>query len=123
MALASAKAWTRLQLSRAKHPSLVGHAKMSRRVARQIPFYEYDESAFFASDGASAELVARRRAGFARLSELYRTRFPRTSALTSETRTMVSDLGFTSRYRVPYQYTRYVGRHLGAGVFPRNPRA
>ena len=117
LALTSTKLWTRLQLSRAKHPSLVGHAKMSRRVAKQIPFYEYDERAFFASDGAAADVVARRRAGFARLSELYRARFPRTSALTSETRTMVSDLGFTSRYRVPYQYTRYVGQHLGAGVF------
>src|SRR5882757_1323511 len=28
------KAYTRLQLSRAKHPSLGGHAKMSRRLAR-----------------------------------------------------------------------------------------
>ena len=117
LALTSTKLWTRLQLSRAKHLSLVGHAKMSRRVAKQIPFYEYGEGAFFASDGATADVVARRRAGFARLSALYRARFPRTRALTGETREMVSDLGFTSRYRVPYQYTRYVGQHLGAGVF------
>ena len=35
----------RLQLSRAKHRSLAGHARMSRRLARLVPFYEYDEVA------------------------------------------------------------------------------
>jgi len=30
----------RLELSRAKHRSLSGHSKMSRRVARLLPFYE-----------------------------------------------------------------------------------
>ena len=53
----------RLQLSRAKHPSLAGHSKMSRRIARLIPFYDYGEDRFFASDGAPTEVAARRRAG------------------------------------------------------------
>jgi glutamate-1-semialdehyde 2,1-aminomutase len=30
---------TRLELSKAKHPSLRGHSKMARRLARQVPFY------------------------------------------------------------------------------------
>ena len=46
------KVYTRLQLSVAKHPSLRGHSKWSRRVASMIPFFEYDESQFFCSDGA-----------------------------------------------------------------------
>ena len=39
-ALANARA--RLALSRAKHRSLTGHVRMSRRVAGLIPFYEFD---------------------------------------------------------------------------------
>ncbi|HEY2403112.1 MAG TPA: hypothetical protein VGI23_22355, partial [Steroidobacteraceae bacterium] len=37
------KAHARLELSRAKHPSLAGHAKWSRRIAALVPFYAYDE--------------------------------------------------------------------------------
>ena len=42
----------RLELSRAKHLSLTGHSRMAKRVARLIPHYEYDETRFFAADGA-----------------------------------------------------------------------
>ena len=45
---------TRLQLSRAKHRSLAGHARWSRRFAALVPFYEYGESEFFAADSAPA---------------------------------------------------------------------
>ena len=48
-----AKVKARLELSRAKHRSLAGHARMSRRVAGLIPFYEYDEDRFFRCDGAT----------------------------------------------------------------------
>src|SRR5439155_199774 len=41
------KVQARLALSRAKHRSLTGHSKMSRLVARLIPFYEFDINAFF----------------------------------------------------------------------------
>jgi glutamate-1-semialdehyde 2,1-aminomutase len=34
----------RLALSRAKHRSLAGHARMARRIAALMPFYEYDEA-------------------------------------------------------------------------------
>ena len=47
-------AWRRLELSRAKHPSIAGHAKLSRRIAAQVPFVSYDEQKFFACDGAHA---------------------------------------------------------------------
>ena len=36
----------RLRLSRAKHPSLRGHVRMARRIARLIPYYEFDASGF-----------------------------------------------------------------------------
>ena len=40
-ALAAPWARARLALSRAKHPSLAGHARLARRVARLLPYYEH----------------------------------------------------------------------------------
>src|SRR5262245_931311 len=86
--------WRRLALSRAKHPSLAGHARIARRMAALIPGYAYDENAFFAIDGADARTVARRREGLQRLHWLYRERFPTTTALTVLARESLSDLQF-----------------------------
>ena len=107
----------RLELSRAKHPSLTGHVRMARRVAALVPYYTYEEDRFFCSDGAPAEVAYRRRAGFARLTEIYRQRYTRSVALTAEVEDAISDLQFTSRYRVPFQYSQYLRRHLKAGAF------
>ncbi|HEY3847977.1 MAG TPA: aminotransferase class III-fold pyridoxal phosphate-dependent enzyme [Acetobacteraceae bacterium] len=109
------KAKPRLGLSRAKHRSLTGHARLARRVASWIPFYEYDESRFFRSDDPPEPIAARRRDGFMRLSSLYQERFARTRAMTAQIKTRVSDLQFIDAYRVPFQYSRYVRQHLGAG--------
>src|SRR5262249_7894067 len=111
------KVKARLELSRAKHRSLAGHARLARRVAALVPFYEYDEARFFCSDGAPEEVVARRRAGFARLAELYRTRFARTAVLSAEVKEAISDLQFTEAYRVPFQYREVVRAHLPTGAF------
>jgi glutamate-1-semialdehyde 2,1-aminomutase len=107
----------RLELSKAKHPSLTGHARMARRVAALVPYYAYDEERFFRSDSAPLEIAQRRRAGFTRLAQLYRQRFARSLALTAETEGAISDLQFTSRYRVPFQYSRYLRQHIKAGAF------
>jgi len=105
----------RLELSRAKHPSLTGHARMSRRVASLIPFYEFDEHRFFRSDDPPEHVAARRREGFQRLASLYREKFPQTSALTAQVRDGASDLQLTHAYRVPFQYSRIVRQALSAG--------
>jgi glutamate-1-semialdehyde 2,1-aminomutase len=107
----------RLLLSRAKHRSLAGHSKMSRRIARLLPFYEFDDALFHAADDAPASVVEQRRAGFARLAALYSERYPRTRALTDEVKPHVSDLQFTAAYRVPFQFSRHVRAHLDAGAF------
>ena len=107
----------RLQLSRAKHRSLAGHSKMSRRVAKLLPFYEFDESGFYAADGAPDEVAARRRSGFETLAALYAQRYARTRALTEDTQSMVSDMQFTGSYRVPFQFSRHVRSHLKPGSF------
>ncbi|HTP94752.1 MAG TPA: aminotransferase class III-fold pyridoxal phosphate-dependent enzyme [Burkholderiales bacterium] len=107
----------RLELSRAKHPSLSGHARLARRIAALIPFYGYREEAFFRSDRAPDEVAAHRRAGFMRLAQLYRERFPRTLQMTAQAQPAVSDLQFTTAYRVPFQYRELVSRHLPIGGF------
>ena len=66
-AYALARAHRRLQLSLAKQPGLSGHTRLAKRVAGLIPGYAYDEARFFDSDGAPAEVVARRREAFAAL--------------------------------------------------------
>ena len=68
----------RLELSKAKHRTLTGHARMARRLASLVPFYDYDDDRFFCSDDAPKDVVARRRDGFKRLSALYDTRFAET---------------------------------------------
>jgi glutamate-1-semialdehyde 2,1-aminomutase len=110
----------RLELSKAKHRSLAGHAKMSRRLAAFVPYYEYDEPEFFSSDGAPAEVAARRRAALDRLSSLYRERFAETTRLTAEAAAGISDLQFTDAYRVPFQYSRYARTRLPGGNFLRS---
>src|ERR1700736_1993513 len=107
----------RLQLSRAKHRSLTGHSRMARRFASLVPFYEYDDSQFFRTDGAPEDVVAARRAGFLRLSKLFAERFEKSAELTGEIAGGVSDLQFTSRYRVPFQFSSYVRRHFKSGSF------
>ncbi len=107
----------RLDLSRAKHPSLTGHARMSKRIAGLIPFYEYDEDRFFRADDAPTQIAAARRNGFMRLSSLYAERFPKTRAATSEAAGGISDLQFTAAYRVPFQFSRFTRKHLSAGSF------
>ena len=111
------KGWRRLQLSLAKHPSLAGHSLWAKRIARLVPGYSYDEARFFAADGAPADVVAQRRAGFARLSNSLRERSPKTLALTAEARAGLSDLQFTGRYRVPFQFSDVARAHLPMGAF------
>jgi glutamate-1-semialdehyde 2,1-aminomutase len=107
----------RLQLSRAKHRSVAGHSRMARRVARLIPYYEYGEDRFFRVDDPPERIAESRRAGFMHLAARFAARSPKNSALTANVIDGVSDLQFTSRYRVPYQFSAFVRRHFAAGAF------
>jgi glutamate-1-semialdehyde 2,1-aminomutase len=107
----------RLQLSFAKHRSLAGHSKMSRRFASFVPFYDYDEPHFFRADNAPENVAAARRDGFNRLSAIFAERFRETADLTDDIAGSVSDLQFISRYRVPFQFSRFVRKHFKGGSF------
>src|SRR5689334_1562808 len=107
----------RLELSKAKDRSLAGHARIARFVASLVPFYQYDETQIFKADAAPEATVAQRRADFARLADLYRNRYARTLELTAEATELISDLQFTEAYRVPFQFSRHLRRHLPVGAF------
>jgi glutamate-1-semialdehyde 2,1-aminomutase len=114
------KAQLRLALSRAKHRSMAGHSRLSRRIAALIPHYEFDDAAFFSADNAPPEVAARRRAGFMQLAALYAERYRKSAALTARVRETLSDVQFTSRYRVPFPFSRVVREHLQGGAFQQS---
>ena len=116
-AIVAPRVKARIELSRAKHRSLAGHSKMSRRVARLVPFYEFDINDFFKTDGAPGEIANKRQDGFFRLAALFQQRFAKSKKATAEAAGQISDLQFTQAYRVPFQYSRLVRENLGAGSF------
>ena len=111
------KVKARIELSRAKHRSLAGHSRMSRRVARLIPAYEFDTNDFFRADGAPQDVASKRQDGFFRLAATFGERFAKARQLTKEAAGQISDLQFTQAYRVPFQFSRLVRENLSAGSF------
>ena len=116
------KARSRLALSRAKHRSLAGHSRIAKRIAGLLPGYAYDEDTFFNSDQADQAVVQRRRDGFRALVALYESRFAQGVAVTASARAIISDMQFTGRYRVPYQYSDYLSQHLKTASFLKQSR-
>lgn len=115
--LTASKVRRRVQLSRAKHRSLAGHSKMARRAARLVPNYAFDDTEFFAADGAPEDIASQRRAGFDTLAALYGERFAKSVAYTADIADAIPDIRFTGTYRVPFQFSPKVRQHLGSGAF------
>jgi glutamate-1-semialdehyde 2,1-aminomutase len=116
-AVAFPKVKARIELSRAKHRSLAGHSKMSRRVARLLPFYEFTGDQYFSADGAPGEIANQRKDAFFALAKLYGERYAKGRAMTAEAAGQISDLQFTRAYRVPFQFSRLVQQNLGTSAF------
>ncbi len=119
LALTVPTAKRRLELSRAKHRSLAGHARMAKRVATLIPGYAYDENEFFSSDGAPDAVAERRKSGLNRLEAIFDTRYVKSVAMTEAAKSGISDLQFTSAYRVPFQYSPYLRSRIKTASFVR----
>jgi glutamate-1-semialdehyde 2,1-aminomutase len=107
----------RLELSRAKHPSLTGHSRMAKRVVSLLPGYEFNETQFFSCDGAPEAVAENRKNSFYQLANLLQTRHEKSIALTADAREIISDLQFTGAYRVPFQFSPLVRQHLKVGAF------
>lgn len=98
------KGMIRLQLSQAKHPSLRGHSKWSRRIAKFIRNFEYDESQYYCSDGAPQNIADHRKAAMQKLKLNFQSQSPKTLAYCENLESSISDIQFTSRYRIPFPY-------------------
>jgi len=103
-ALLVSRLYTRLQLSRAKHPSLRGHSKMARRMSRLIRFFEYGDDRYFSSDLAPADIANKRKAGMERLRSRIAEKSTQTFTFSQSLESSISDVQFTSHYRVPFPY-------------------
>jgi len=105
----------RLQLSRAKHLSLRGHARWSRRIAGLIRFFEYGEDEFLVSDAAPESVARERREGLERLRRQVRESSPSVLRMHDALHGHISDVQFTSAYRVPFPYRNQVPKELRCG--------
>jgi glutamate-1-semialdehyde 2,1-aminomutase len=115
--LAAPAVYRRLQLSLAKHPSLTGHSRMAKRVARLLPGYAYGADTFFAVDGAPQAVAQQRQAALQAMGQRWRERHAKTLALSAQARSAISDMQFTGRYRVPFQFSAVLREHLAFGSF------
>jgi glutamate-1-semialdehyde 2,1-aminomutase len=102
----------RLQLSRAKHPSLAGHGRIARAVARRVRHYEYGETSVFGLDDPPADVAARRQKGFQVLARELQARAPVSQATVAAMHPSVSDLQFTGANSVPFQFRGLVRKHF-----------
>src|SRR5262245_21413716 len=106
----------RLALSRAKHPSIAGHSKLSKRIARLLPYFAYDEPEWLRADGCPAAVAGQREAGLAQLALRLAEKAPRTLEQTQMLAEGLSDLAFTDAYRVPYPFRDVLRRCLHVGA-------
>ncbi|MFT4807319.1 MAG: glutamate-1-semialdehyde 2,1-aminomutase [Paraglaciecola sp.] len=109
------KAHIRLQLSRAKHPSLRGHSKWSRRIAGKIPFFTYTDAEYFNTDGAPNNIAQLRRVGMQRLQDKLAKQSVKTLAYCESIEKSISDVRFTSHYRIPFPYRNQLSKIFKLG--------
>ena len=102
----------RLHLSRAKHPSLRGHVKMSRRVAKWLPHFAYRETRFFNSDLAPDNIAEQRKSGLLALTQHARNTMSKSIEFSRTLQDTISDVNFTSAYRVPFPYRQFLPEEL-----------
>jgi glutamate-1-semialdehyde 2,1-aminomutase len=103
----------RVRLARAKHPSLRGHSKWSRRIARHIFHFDYLGERFYASDLAPSSIAAERRSAIERLRRRLVEASSESLRFSQSLERSISDVCFTSRYRVPFPYRKALPKEFG----------
>lgn len=98
----------RLRLSKAKHKSMRGHSKWSRRIAGWIKFFEYSPQQYFCVDGAPEEVAQQRINGFNALTNKVKKQSAKTIDQYQQISGDISDVQFTSLYRVPFPFRTHL---------------
>ncbi len=107
--------WRRLQLSRAKHPTLTGHPRIALRLARLLPEYAYSPAEALAADRPPETVKRAREAALDRLEATLRSRAPRTIDASKRLAAHVSDMQLVARYRVPFPFRDAIAKRLDVG--------
>jgi len=106
------RAAIRFRLSKAKHRSLRGHSKWSRRLSKLVPYFEYSEEEFFRCDGAPRLTENSRKAAFMELCKSLEESSKQSIKTTEKLSSSISDVKFTNAYRVPFPFRKYVQSNL-----------
>lgn len=105
----------RLQLSKAKHPSLRGHSKWSRRITSRIPYFSYNESHYFTCDGAPEHIGLQRKAALENLATKVNNSCAKTLEYCNQLESSISDIQFTSNYRIPFPFQKHLPKAFKLG--------
>ena len=79
-----------------------------------MPGYALGEDRFFIADKAPDDVVEKRKNGFNNLAQTLQ-KYKKTLGLTTEVKEYLSDLQFTSVYRIPFAFSPYAREHLKVG--------
>lgn len=102
----------RLRLSRAKHPSLRGHAKWSRRIASCVPMFEYQADEFLRVDGAPEDISKQRELSLSALTKRIERQTPETIKASFSLEGSLPDIEFTTAYKIPFPFRSHVPKAL-----------
>jgi glutamate-1-semialdehyde 2,1-aminomutase len=87
-----------------------------------VAYYEFDEEHYFSSDGAPPDIARKRAAGLHQLRSHAARTWPKTIAFAESLRNSISDVNFTSAYRVPFPYRAHLGEALKPGSIVEESR-
>ena len=99
---------TRLQLSKAKHKSMRGHSKWSRRMSKWVNFFDYSLQEYFSVDGAPPKVAEQRSQAFTTLTNKVKKQSSITLNQYQQISNNISDVQFTSLYRVPFPFRTHL---------------
>jgi glutamate-1-semialdehyde 2,1-aminomutase len=85
-------------------------------MARLVRDFLIGDDEFFQLDHAPGSVAAKRRLGLQTLTQDHLKRHPQGIEYYSRLEGMVSDVQFTSNYRIPYPYRRLIPAHLRQGL-------
>ena len=87
-----------------------------RLLARWVKRHDLSDEDFYRADGAGPEDVERRKAAIARLTRLFRERYPESLSWADSVRDSFSDLRFTDANRVPFPFARFMREHFNVAT-------
>jgi glutamate-1-semialdehyde 2,1-aminomutase len=115
VAMAARAIGRRLSLSLAKHPTLAGHSRWARRMARQVRYFEYGPERYFSSDAAPEQIARTRRAALEQVRQRIARASPSSLRHMQTLESGLSDLQLTGAYRVPFPYRAGLPQELRYG--------